>query len=440
MATKPRALVIDGNPESLRMVGDILDSLDHDHDKVSDQAGARRLLKSGEYSYILLDPRIPVSPGRLCRIENGVNVLREIRARKTTKGLPVIVMSGEGNDGPDLATYVFKRGATDYVTKPLGLGELDRAIQEALGKTRAGTRFVARNGTAKRGSAVVARRRRKAPAPEPRKDPEPSRDRRTPRPFEKGEMVFTAERVDLEGVKICGGAGSGRIRKILDELRRRDARGHFVAYGGAALARKVGCDERGQNGVAEAVRDFRRYLTEVMRYEANLVVAPRDVIESGGRGYRLTDKIAVRDGDDPQSGPQDERVHGKDDPQNEPVHGGRDPQSERVHRGGDPKNEPVHDPVNDPLNERQEWVLGRLRAGSGVRVGEVVAEFKCSETTAKRDLVDMRRRGLAVFEGSPRTGAWRLKAAGSTPTPAQGAPRRGDTVPGASGTARGTAR
>ena len=211
-----------------------------------------------------------------------------------------------------------------------------------------------------------------------------------PQPFEAGEMVFYPTRVELQGVKICGDVDSGRIRRILDELHARDARDRYVAFSGGALAKKIGCHDRGQNGVAEAVRDFRKNVMELMRDEANLKVAPRDVIQSGGRGYRLTEKITVKDGDDPQS----ERDHAADGP--------------------------VNDPDGDPINERQEWALEQLRAGNVLRIGHLMKQFPRSKTTAKRDLTDLRRRGLIEFEGSPRTGSWRLKGASVRPILAQG--------------------
>ena len=66
-------------------------------------------------------------------------------------------------------------------------------------------------------------------------------------------------------------------------------------------------------------------------------------------------------------------------------------------------------PENDRLNERQEWVIAQLRSGKEIRLDHLTKQFPRSRPTARRDLVDLRDRGLIVFKGSPKTGAWRLK-------------------------------
>lgn len=351
------ALVIDDDPDILEDVKDRLESLGHTCDIVSCQTKAREHLKAKEYSYVLLDLQIPIRYGRKSLIQNGQNLLEEIRKMEGLDGIPVIVMTAHGLDGPDLAVEVMRDGhATDFVKKPFpSKGDtLEKRIKDVLNRTGR-----SRLGASKRSRAAGKHQE--------------------PQPFDAGEMVFSPSRVELEGVKVCGDAESGRIRKVLDELRKRDTKDRFVAFSGGELAKKIGCHDRGQNGVAEAVRDFRKSVTEVMRDEANLTVAPRDVIQSGGRGYRLTEKITVKDGDDPKN----ERDHAADDP--------------------------VNDPDGDPVNPRQEWALEQLRAGKQLRIGQVVTHFKCSQTTAKRDLAALRQQGRIEFDGAPRTGSWRLK-------------------------------
>lgn len=359
------ALVVDDDPDIIEDVKDRLEGMGHTCDTVMCQTDARECLKSKGFSYVLLDLEIPVRYGRPARIPNGQNLLAEIRTMRGLEGLPVIVMTAHGLDGPDLAVEIMRDGhATDFVKKPFpSKGEtLEKRIHDAL--ARAGR---TRLGGAKHSKVVT-------------KEAEPL-------PFEAGVLTFNATHVELEGVKICGDAESSRIRKILDELRLKDARGRLVAHSGKILAAKIGCTERGQNGVSEAVRDFRKHVTEVMRKEANVAVGPRDVIESKGRGYRLSDKISIGTGNDPNGGPRKDRGHDPDDP----------------------NTDPVNDPDGDSLNARQEWFLGQIRAGKHLQIGDLMKQFPRSKSTAKRDLSDLRRRGLAEFEGSPRTGFWRPK-------------------------------
>lgn len=352
---KHHALVIDDDEGIRDDVEARLDSLGHTCECVGCQHTARQKLEAGtKYAYILLDLQIPLRYGKKPLVQNGKNLLNQIRQTKGIEDMPVIVMTAHGLDGPDLAVEVLRDGhATDFVKKPFpSNGEtLEKRIAEALTARK-------RPGAAKVSGVV-----------------KPAGD---PQPFEAGEMVFYPTRVELEGVKICGDENSRR-RKVLDELRHKDGRDRFVGYSGEELARRVGCSERGQNGVAETVRDFRNHVTAVMLEEANVTVDARDVIQSGGRGYRLTEKITVREGVDPVN--------------------------DRVHAGDDP----VNDPDSDPLNERQEWIVEQLQGGAELKIGHVVAQWKCSKTTAKRDLTCLRERGLIEFEGAARTGSWRLK-------------------------------
>ncbi|MBN1361140.1 MAG: response regulator [Sedimentisphaerales bacterium] len=370
---KYHALVVDDNPDVLDDVKDRLESLGHSCDCVTCLQCARDHLAKNSYSYILLDLEIPVRYGRPSRIANGQNLLREIRAMKGYEHIPIIVMTSHGHDSPDLAIEVLRgNGAIDYVKKPFpDKGHtLEKAVQDALdasGRSRPGANHLSK---ASKTQPVQA--------------------------FECGEMVFSEDRVDLCEVKVCGGPECGMIRRILDELRPVNTRGAFVAYSGTELAKRVKCPA-GQNGVAGAVREFRKKTAELLLDEARIQCGPRDIIQSGGRGYRFTEKISVRDAND------------------DPVNGDGDPVNDPESPADDPANDPVngrHDPVtgaatDDGLSDRQRWALGQMRAGKPVRVGDVADQHKCSKVTAKRDLTDLRQRGLIEFTGPPKTGHWR---------------------------------
>ena len=86
-----RALVVDDNRGVLDTVSDVLRSLGHEYDLATCQEEARALLAKHQYDYHLLDLEIPVSPERcLARIENGVNLVREVgRVGETLRWDPV---------------------------------------------------------------------------------------------------------------------------------------------------------------------------------------------------------------------------------------------------------------------------------------------------------------------------------------------------------------
>jgi len=354
------ALAIDDDPGILEDVKDRLEALGHTCDCVTCLQCAREHLAGNTYSYVLLDLEIPVRYGRPSRIPNGQSLLRETRSMKGYEDIPIIVMTTHGHDSPDLAVEVFRcDGASDFVKKsfPNSGHTLEKAIHDALaasGQSRPGA--IKRSGATKN---------------------EP------PQPFECGDMVFSESRVELCEVKVCSGPESGMIRRILDELRQTNKHGRFVRYDGTELAKRVSCD-RGQNGVAEAVRDFRNSVCEVMQEEVNVKIDRlHDIILNDRRyGYRLSSKITVRDADDPPTDPANER---------------RDPVDDPLTDNGDPQN-----------NERQQWALGQMHAGKELHKADIADHFECSKETARRDLKGLRRRGLIEFVGPSKTGHWRL--------------------------------
>jgi CheY-like chemotaxis protein len=360
---KYHVLVVDDSQDVLDDVKDRLESLGHSCDCATSLQNARDHLARNSYSYVLLDLEIPVRYGRPSRIANGQNLLREIRAMKGYQHIPIIVMTSHGHDSPDLAVEALRvNGATDYIKKPFPEKghTLEKAVKDAV---RAA-------GRDRPGAATL----------------QGAEEVQPPQSFQEGDMVFFADRVELCGVKVCG--DGGLIRRILDELKQTGAKGDYVRCGGEDLARRVGCD-RGQNGVAECIRDFRDAACQALRDQANIACDRlSDIIQNDRRyGYRLSKKIVVRESHDPINGP--------DDPQNDPV------------------SDPVNDPLSGILNERQEWAMKQLAARGKVRSSEIAGQFGCSATTAKRDMKELRRMGKVEFYGPPRTGHWRLKLAES---------------------------
>jgi len=366
------ALVVDDNRDVLDDVKDRLESLGHTCDLAETQADARALLEHGRFSYALLDLEIPVRYGSPCRIGNGKNLVREMRTMRGLADVPIIVMTAHGHGSPRLAVDVMKhRGAVDFVMKPFSEADppLERVIEDVLRVTR-------RDHPGAKSHSELAR------------DPDP------PQPFEEGEMVFFETRIELCGVRICDGVGSGLVRAILDIIREKDSRGRFIALSGEELAQRAGDTMTRQNDIADAVRRLREKTQAVLLEEANIRCTRRDVITNDRRyGYRLASKITVRDADDVRSDPSSDA----DDVRNDVSDGPIDPRSSR-------------DDVRAP-SARQEWIVGQLKAKGELRKDEVFPGYKrqfgLSKTTLERDLNALRRRGLIRFDGEKRTGRWR---------------------------------
>lgn len=362
----PKALVVDDDPAIIDAVGETLESLGHVYDHAGCVESARKLMDQDQYSYFLVDLEIPLRAGRTVpRIQNGENLLEEIIRRTGTRKRPVIVMTAHGKDGPDLAVEVMKKGAVDYVTKPFPVKgyTLDKKINEAL----------TRVGATSHGAAGG-----KSPAAGPSGELTP---------FGGGELVFYRNRVELCGVRVCGGARSGQTRRILDRLRAKRPNGKYVACSGAELAEAIRC-ETGQNGVAGTIRDFRRHVAETLADQAGLKCGARDVILSGGVGYRLHEWIVVKDG-------ADERLGAAVCP-----------------APGNPEGDSAIIPVtgeDDSANARRAWILAELSKGRDLRAPIIAVELQCSMKTVKRDLDALKAEGRIGFVGPAKTGNYKLK-------------------------------
>ena len=64
------------------------------------------------------------------------------------------------------------------------------------------------------------------------------------------------------------------------------------------------------------------------------------------------------------------------------------------------------DPINDliNLNERQKWFLLKLKNDRNKGAEDIARHFEVSLSTAKRDIADLRGKGLIAFNGANKTG------------------------------------
>ena len=391
---KHRALVITHDPEAIDVVAESLGTLEHDYDTACSHQEAKGRATDGDYSYILLDIQIPArSRTGVPRVQNTENFLEYLIEAKNGDMPPVIVMTDRSVTDLDqtvkimrLAVDLREKGVVDFIGKPFPTAgrTLDRVIKKVLRMSAAAPAscLASPMQTIRRPANVAAPKRVNGTD-----KGQTDKDAPSPAPFEHGELVFFEDRVELCEVKICGGPESGMMRRILDELRQKNSHGRHVRFNGNELAKRVGCD-RGQNGVAEAVRGFRDHVCEVMLEEANVNLDRlHDIILNDRRyGYRLSPKITVRDAQGPSNEPQSQDRDVVNGPPNDVVNDGDDLES----------------------NDRQQWALAQMRTGREFRKADIVGQFDCSNTTAERDLRDLRRRGLVGFIGPAKTGYWRL--------------------------------
>ena len=74
------------------------------------------------------------------------------------------------------------------------------------------------------------------------------------------------------------------------------------------------------------------------------------------------------------------------------------------------ENEATDVPVNVPVNDRQKWFLNQTGKGVRVSSSELAAHWNVSPKTAKRDIADLKQKGLIKFSGAPKNGYYRLKS------------------------------
>ena len=59
-------------------------------------------------------------------------------------------------------------------------------------------------------------------------------------------------------------------------------------------------------------------------------------------------------------------------------------------------------------DERAAWILAELKKSGRIRKQQIVERTGCGDSTARRTLTKLREQGEIVFEGSARSGYWRL--------------------------------
>lgn len=62
---------------------------------------------------------------------------------------------------------------------------------------------------------------------------------------------------------------------------------------------------------------------------------------------------------------------------------------------------------NEQINHRQSWFLVRLQEGAKISVHDICDHWAVSIKSAKRDIADMKRRGLIEFQGPKKTGFYK---------------------------------
>ena len=118
-----KILIIDDEKSIRKTLREILEYESYEVNDAENGMEGLELLKKNEYDMILCDIKMPKM--------DGIEVLEQIQ--KITSDTPVVMISGHGNI--DTAVDAIKKGAYDFIQKPLDLNRLLITVRNAMDKS-----------------------------------------------------------------------------------------------------------------------------------------------------------------------------------------------------------------------------------------------------------------------------------------------------------------
>jgi CheY-like chemotaxis protein len=117
--------VIDDDEEMNRAIGLMLNLLDCEVAAFQNVRSAAQLFAAGRKpDLLILDINMPEI--------SGLDLVEFLRRRDNTKDLPIVMLSSEAADS--IVDQALELGADTYVTKPVTIEELEKAMETALSK------------------------------------------------------------------------------------------------------------------------------------------------------------------------------------------------------------------------------------------------------------------------------------------------------------------
>ncbi len=141
-----RILIVDDGPRLREMLREHLELSGFAVTEAEDGAAALRAAEGHDVSLVLLDVMMPG--------QDGLAVLKELRAREGTRRLPVILLTARSQMGDKLQGL--ELGADDYITKPFDSAELLARVRAQLRLRRLTLEVEERNEELQRFAAAVA--------------------------------------------------------------------------------------------------------------------------------------------------------------------------------------------------------------------------------------------------------------------------------------------
>ncbi|MBN2132676.1 MAG: response regulator [Sedimentisphaerales bacterium] len=364
MKANIKALVVEDDLKIQEEIEDVLGLLDHDHDWAESQQEARELIERNVYHYVLADLEIPARTGRgFAKIEYGKKLIEQIQQIKGRGVMPVILMTCYHKDGLNLVMELLGNGVMDFISKPFGDGTSGKSLPQVI-------------------QGVLEKHRKAFPPGVLPGDP--------PKPFQGGTLAFYPDHIELEGEMVLERGGPGHAWEIIQALRTPRDSGKLPRLSAPRLAKAI--DPHGQisdGAINSCIHTLRTNITETMLANARLTVGRDDVIANLGKGYHLADWLLI------------ERHDAKTSP-----YVAEPPVPEVTHL---PEKSAKDDPNGqEPLTDRQHWILDQLRQGVRLTRGMVEEQFHIKDKQTKRELAGLSKRGMIEFIRKPRPGYYIL--------------------------------
>ena len=116
-----KVLVVDDSKTRLRIIGNVVGQLGHEHDTALDGVKALALYtKNNNYDVILTDWNMPNM--------NGLELVKKIR--EINKKIPIVMITTEGGKGEVITAL--KAGVNNYVVKPFNAETLKDKLSNVM--------------------------------------------------------------------------------------------------------------------------------------------------------------------------------------------------------------------------------------------------------------------------------------------------------------------
>jgi phosphate regulon transcriptional regulator PhoB len=151
MVSKTRILVVDDEPDILRLLSYNLKKQGYQADEVRDGEEALRRVREQSYQLIILDLMLPGL--------SGMEICRILKQNPKTSSIPVIMLTARSEEIDKVMGL--ESGADDYITKPFGVREFLARVKTALRRAE-GTKAV--DGILRAGALEIDLERHRARA------------------------------------------------------------------------------------------------------------------------------------------------------------------------------------------------------------------------------------------------------------------------------------